>query len=161
LEVDTLLANWVELDQVPDGSVDHCLSLFSTLGMIHGRANRRAALRHTCRIMRPGGLFVMHVHNFWFNLYDAGGPWWALQSLLCSPFRRRSERGDKYFPYRGVPNMFLHVFTAGEVRGDLRHAGFRLRAMTPIAAATQHALKWPRLLPSLRGCGWLIVAQKK
>lgn len=157
LPIETLQANWVELDALAENSVDHCISLFSTLGMIHTAAHRQAALRHTRRILRPGGLFILHVHNFWFNLYDADGPGWVLRSILRGAFSRTWERGDKYFAYRGVPSMFLHVFTAREIRQALHRAGFRIQRMIPIDSRTQRQLSRPWLLPSLRANGWLVV----
>lgn len=159
LPIETRLANWVELDEIEDDSVDHCVSLFSTLGMIHQAVHRQAALAHTRRILRRGGLLILHVHNFWFNLRDADGPWWAVRSAVRGMCSRNWERGDKYFPYRGVPQMFLHVFTAREIRGALRRAGFRVRQMVPIDPATQQPLRRPWLLPGLRAIGWMIVAQ--
>ena len=47
-------ANLVELDGVRDKSLDGAICLFSTLGMIRGRKNRRRVLDHAQRILRPG-----------------------------------------------------------------------------------------------------------
>ena len=161
LPIETLQANWVELDQVEDGSVDHAVSLFSTLGMIRGANNRRAALRHTARILKPGGLFVLHVHNFWFNLYDVGGPWWVLKSLAKGAIRKDWERGDKYYAYRGVPNMFLHVFSRREIRQLVHSAGFHVQRILPLRLADHRPLSVPWLFPSLRAVGWIVVAAKR
>ncbi|MCA9178921.1 MAG: methyltransferase domain-containing protein [Planctomycetales bacterium] len=159
LPIETRLANWVELDGLPDQVADHCVSLFSTLGMIHGAAHREAALRHTRRILKPGGLLILHVHNFWFNLYDAGGPWWVLQSLWRGWTRRNWERGDKYYSYRGVANMFLHVFTPGELRRLLRRAGFSTIQLHPIHPRMDRLLSRKWLAPSLRAIGWMVTAR--
>ena len=174
LAIDCLRANLVQLtpDLVPDESVDHALCLFSTLGMIRGRANRLAALRHMRRILRPGGRLVLHVHNLWWNLYDPGGPRWLTRSLLRSTLRRAAPRqgaegatndwelGDKVFPYRGVPNFFLHVFRAGELRRDLREANLPIVRWIPLEIRRRHALPQPWLLPSLRCNGWIVVCQR-
>ena len=82
LPIERLRANLVELDCLADASVDYAVSLFSTLGMIHGRPNRQRALGHVRRMLKPGGVLVLHVHNFWYNLFDPGGPWWVLKILL-------------------------------------------------------------------------------
>lgn len=157
LPIDVLRANLVELDCLADQGVDHACCLFSTLGMIRGRANRRQVLRHTRRILRPGGAFVLHVHNRWYNLYDPGGPWWLLQSYLQSVLRRDWEPGDKFFPYRGVQHMFLHVFTRGELAADLRSAGFVKQQWTPLDPRRHRALRWPHLAGRLRANGWIVV----
>ena len=162
LDITCLQANLVELtaDLVPDNSVDYAMCLFSTLGMIRGHANRQQMLRHTHRLLKPGGKFVVHVHNFWFNLYDPGGPWWVVKSLLGAPFSRTQEVGDRYFEYRGVPDMYLHVFRAGELRRLLRGAGFKIRRWIPLEVTRRHALPRPWLVPSLRANGWIVVLGK-
>jgi ubiquinone/menaquinone biosynthesis C-methylase UbiE len=159
LPIECVRANLVELDAVPDDQVDYAMCLFSTLGMIQGRAHRRRALGHVRRIVKPGGLFVVHAHNFWFNLFDPDGPWWLIRNVLRSTFRRDVERGDKYFPYRGVPNMFLHVFTRGELKHDLRQAGFRLREVIPLHTSRQKRLPRAWLAGGIRANGWIVVCQ--
>ncbi|MEM8866086.1 MAG: class I SAM-dependent methyltransferase [Planctomycetota bacterium] len=163
LEVRCLQANLVELDAMEDQAVDYAMCLFSTLGMIRGRANRRQALGHMQRILRPGGKLVLHVHNFWFNLRDGhsrwGGPLWVARSLLNAAKRNDLEPGDKFFPYRGVPNFFLHVFRPGELRADLRAANLIVDHWIPLEVHRRHALPAPWLLPSLRANGWIVVCQ--
>ena len=46
---------------------DFAACLFSTLGMIRGSENRAAVLRNAHRALRPGGRFVLHVHNRYFR----------------------------------------------------------------------------------------------
>ena len=159
LPIDCLRANLVELDCLADDAVDHAVCLFSTLGMIHGRQHRRRALDHVRRIVRPGGCFVLHVHNYWYNLYDPGGPWWLLANLARSLVDRQIERGDKYFPYRGVNNMFLHVFTRGELLRLVRSAGFGVKAMIPLSPTRVRGLCCPWFFSSLRANGWIVVCQ--
>jgi hypothetical protein len=122
---------------------------------------------------------VLQVHNFWWNLRDPGGPWWAIKSLVQGvrfplPLSGRArvgaphelshdppyETGDRTYPYRGVPNFFLHVFRAGELRADLRAAGFRLTRWTPLDAPHGSRLRHAWLAPSLRASGWLLAAEK-
>lgn len=171
LSIDCVTANLVELtdDLVPTASVDHAMCLFSTLGMIRGRANRLAALEHMHRVLKPGGKLVLHVHNFWFNLHDPGGPGWVFKSLARGWLPRLSsearsgtayEVGDKTYPYRGVPNFFLHVFRARELRRDLRTANLRVRRWLPLDVKRRHGLRWPRFFPSLRANGWIVVCEK-
>jgi SAM-dependent methyltransferase len=159
LPIDCVRANLVELDCLADGSVDHAICLFSTLGMIRGRAQRRKLLAHVRRIVRSRGRFVLHVHNYWYNLYDPGGPWWLLRNLVRSLFDEKIERGDKFFPYRGINNMFLHVFTRGELCGDLRRAGFRVDELIHLAPTRIRRLPADWFCGSLRANGWIVVCE--
>ena len=161
LPITCLRANLVELDCLADSSVDHAICLFSTLGMIRGRQNRRRVLAHARRILKPGGRFVLHVHNFWFNLRDPEGPAWVAGNLVSAMFRKDIEVGDRWFPYRGVPNMFLHVFRWPELRADLRSAGFRITERIPLDVQRRHRLRHPWLLPRLRTNGWIVVCERK
>lgn len=162
LDIRCLEANLVELTSavVADASVDYAMCLFSTLGMIRGHVYRERLMAETFRMLKPGGKFVVHVHNFWFNLRDPGGPWWVLKNLTTAPLSRTLEVGDKYFEYRGVPDMYLHVFRPREIRRLFRDAGFRLRRIEPLEVTRRHRLPQPWLLPSLRANGWIIVGQK-
>lgn len=159
LPIDCLQANLVELDAVADSAVDHAICLFSTLGMIRGRANRRGALAHFRRILKPGGRFVLHVHNYWFNLRDPGGPGWLIKNLLTAPRSNDVELGDKWFPYRGVQNMFLHVFRWRELTADLASTDFRIVERIPLDVARRHRLRWPWLCGALRTNGWIVVCE--
>jgi len=157
LPIACLQANLVQLDTLCDNSVDHAICMFSTLGMIRGRENRGRALKHFRRILKPGGRFVLHVHNYWFNLRDPQGPSWLVKNLLTAPFQKEIEVGDKWFPYRGVSNMFLHVFRWRELAIDLTDAGFQITEKIPLDVARRHRLRWPWLLGTLRTNGWIVV----
>ncbi|MCA9238939.1 MAG: class I SAM-dependent methyltransferase [Planctomycetales bacterium] len=160
LAIECVQANLVELDALASESADYGMCLFSTLGMIRGRKNRAAALAHMRRVLRPGGKLVLHVHNLWFNLHDPGGAAWILRGLGKTLRRSDWELGDKYFPYRGVPNFFLHVFRRRELRRDLRKAGFRVTRWVPLDVRRRHALRAPWLVSFLRANGWIVVCQR-
>jgi SAM-dependent methyltransferase len=160
LAIQCVLANLVELDCLADDSADHAMCLFSTLGMIRGRANRRKALAHIRRILKPDGRFVLHVHNYWYNLRDPAGPFWLVKNLLTAPLSPDVEIGDKWFPYRGLPSMFLHVFRWRELAADLRAAGFEILKKIPLDTPRRAPLARPWFLQSLRANGWIVVCGK-
>jgi SAM-dependent methyltransferase len=159
LPVECLQANLCQLDCLADGAADYAMCLFSTLGMIRGRLHRRFALGHFRRILRPGGKLVLHVHNYWFNLRDPGGPFWLLKNLATAPLSRDVEVGDKWFLYRGLPSMFLHVFRWRELAADLRSVGLRVVEKIPLDVSRRRPLARPWLLGPLRTNGWIVVCQ--
>ncbi len=159
LPITCLQTNLVELDCLADSSVDHAMCLFSTLGMIRGRTNRRRALKHFRRVLKPGGRFVLHVHNYWYNLRDPEGPMWLVKNLLTATFSREVEIGDKWFPYRGLPSMFLHVFRWRELAADLRSAGFKIVQRIPLDTPRRDPLRYPWFLEWFRANGWIVVCE--
>lgn len=160
LNVDCIHANLVQLDALADHCFDHGICLFSTLGMIKGRRHRKQALGHMQRTIRPGGLLILHVHNYWYNLFDPGGPWWLLKNRVQTMLDSKVEIGDKHYPYRGLTNMFLHVFTQKEIRTDLQNAGWTIRDWHSLEPRTLKVLEGKRWLAQLRTIGWIIVCQK-
>lgn len=128
--VEWIRGNLVDLAMIADRSFDYAACLFSTLGMVRGAANREAVLRSAFRVLRPDGVFVLHVHNRWFR-----GLGWkrvfghALRSLLG-----RADAGDVTMPqaYAGAP-LTLHHFTKGEALRLLRAVGFVVREVAAVS----------------------------
>jgi SAM-dependent methyltransferase len=156
VEVGRLHLNMTELGAIRDGAADYCMIMFSSLGMVQGHVNRQAVLVEARRILRPGGCFAIHVHNRWFNLFDPEGRWWVLRNLLVDPWRTGLEVGDKYFDYRRIPNMFLHVFSLGELKRMLRRAGFEIEDVIPLNVTRQRPLARPWFLGRIRANGWVV-----
>lgn len=124
-----LHANLVELNGLRDASADHAICLFSTLGMVQGRENRRQFLRHASRILRPGGTLLLHVHRRWAALRERGGCLSLLRSYCRSLFDAEHEFGDTVYQYRGLERMFMHRFTAREIRADMALTGWKVESI--------------------------------
>ncbi|MCE9548194.1 MAG: class I SAM-dependent methyltransferase [Planctomycetia bacterium] len=159
ISLDLVQANLVELGCIRDASFDHAVCLYSTLGMIHGRDNRRQFLEHVRRILRPQGKFVVHVHNLWTNLFDPGGRWWLVRHLPAVALGRGGELGDKSTTFQGVPNLFLHVFTRKQFLRELRQAGWRIEETIPLCTARRHRLRSAWWLGRVRANGWIAVCR--
>jgi ubiquinone/menaquinone biosynthesis C-methylase UbiE len=154
--VSLLRANITELNGLRDQGFDYAACLFSTLGMVMGTENRRRVVAHAFRLLRPGGCFVLHVHNRWFNVWNASGRAWLLQNGW-----RQAERGDRVMPvHQGVAGLTLHLFTRGEARRLLTETGFRIREMRPVSLRTDGRLSWPWWFGGLRAYGYLIAAER-
>lgn len=159
LAVHRLKANIADLACLDDGCFDTAACLFSTLGMVQGEPPRRRALDHVFRVLRPGGVFVLHVHNYWFSLWNPAGRRWLRRDWLSSWLGR--PRGDCPMPAHGpFPAFTLHLFTRREVTRLLRDAGFRIVTLWPLGLRPDGKLPWRFVFPSLRAYGYLIAARK-
>ena len=143
-------ANLVDLAGLPDRSFDYAACLFSTLGMVRGAENRAAALASAARVLKPGGRFVLHVHNRWFR----GLGWKRVAGEFVRTLLGRPGAGDVTMPqtYGGAP-LTLHHFTRREAEGLLAAAGFRVAAVRPVSEAGDGAAKPGRVY------GYLIAAE--
>jgi len=140
--IETLKANLVELDAVAASTFDYAACLFSTLGMIRGADNRRRFLGHVRRILKPGGVFVLHAHNSRYRFGRGLG-------------KRGAEPGDRTMPQvRGGADLTLHHFTRRELVGVLTDAGFRVRECLPVSVDGRLPVAW--FWPAVRTYGYLI-----
>ena len=158
--VDRLRANLVELGCLADEFADYALAMFSTLAMIAGRDNRAAALAHARRILKHGGLLIVHAHNRWTNLRTRDGRRWLADSLWRAWFDREHAWGDKYFDAWGVANIHLHVYTRRELRRELTAAGFEIVESVPLAIDGGRRLTAAWWFENLRAGGWIVVCRK-
>jgi SAM-dependent methyltransferase len=158
LDVSPIECNLVQLDGIASNVADNVVCMFSTLGMIQGRQHRQACLRHMQRILKPGGRLLLHLHNYWFQLFEPSGLRRLIANRWQSLIRRDLECGDNEFVYRGIPRMFLHAYRRGELRRDLLQAGFQLRQLVPVAATGRERLPYSWWWPGLRAAGWLVEA---
>jgi SAM-dependent methyltransferase len=146
--VDLIEANLVALDEIADRSFDSAACLFSTLGMIRGRANRHRFLCHVHRLLTDKGVFVVHVHNACYRFGIGLG-------------RKGSEPGDRTMPqHRGGAELTLHHFRWQELAGDLLSAGFVIDDSLPVGVRNDGTLACPWLLPRYRAHGYLVRARK-
>lgn len=154
--VQRLQANLVELHGIADGSFDYAACLFSTLGMISGAAERQRVLEHAWRVLRPGGVFVLHVHNLWFSLRDRAGRSWLLRDRLGMT---DGERGTRPMPpHLGLAGLALHHYTRREVTDALTAAGFTIVEVEPVSLSGRLRASW--FLGPLRTYGYLVAAKR-
>ena len=154
-----LRANLAELDGLTDGSFDCAACLFSTLGMVLGDAPRRRVIAHAFRLLRPGGRFILHVHNRWFNAWDRAGRAWLLRDWLG--LRDGAESGDRIMPvHQGIAGLTLHLFTRREASRLLTDAGFHLLEVRPISLRPDGRLPRPFWFGRLRAYGYLLAAER-
>jgi SAM-dependent methyltransferase len=159
LPIWTVQANLCRLGCLPTDSFDLGLSMFSTLGMIRGRESRRRALGEAFRVLRPGGRLALHVHNLFLNLRDPQGRRWLL-GQLGRAIARKGDLGDRRMTYRGIHGMEVHLYRWGELKGELRGAGFRIDEVVPLEDTTYRPIARPWLLHRFRSGGWILFLHK-
>lgn len=160
LHAELLEGNLCELGMLDSESFAYACCMFSTLGMLKGQPARDRAVAEAYRVLEPGGLFVLHLHNRYYNLRDPQGRLWVLADLWRWVLRH-PEAGDKVQPsYRGIPNLRLHLFSRREIRRLLRRHGFEQVELVPLAPDRADRLPHAWWLESLRANGWLIRARR-
>ncbi len=159
VKLDLVQVNLVELDALADASFDYAACLFSTLGMISGPAERRRVVFHVFRLLRPGGKFLLHVHNRWFHLWDKNGRRWLLADLWRA--LRGRPAGDRPMPaHHGLAGLSLHHFTRRESVRLLQEVGFHVEGVRPLSLRGDGRLPWPWWFGRLRAYGYLILSEK-
>ena len=160
VSVPLLRANLTELDCLAGEKFDCAVCLFSTLGMIAGAEQRRRVLRHAFRLLRPGGRFVLHVHNRWFNFWNPQGRRWLVRNTLGA-LVGKATAGDCLMPvHQGIANLTLHLFTRRETVRLLREVGFRLLDVKPVGLRPDGELPRPWWFGGLRAYGYLLAAER-
>ena len=134
--------------------------MFSTLGMIRGRKSRHRALGEAWRILRPGGRMALHVHNFWLNLRNPQGRRWLFSQAWPACFDR-ANLGDRRMNYRGIAGMKVHLYRWGELKRELRGAGFKIQEVLPLDEVSSASIGAPWFAHSLRAGGWIVFAVRR
>ncbi len=160
LPVHLLRANLTDLSALADRSFDCAACLFSTLGMVRGAEARQRVVEHAYRALRPGGRFVLHVHNRWFNAWDRAGRAWLLRDGLG--LRGPGlEKGDRVMPvHQGVAGLTLHLFARREAIRLLTRSGFLVREVRPIGLRPDGRVPLPGWFGWLRAYGYLLAAER-
>lgn len=102
-----------------EGQVDACIMMFSILGMLKGEHLRKQALKEAARVLRPGGMLVLHVHNRYKHVVR--GMAGLLKGFVFSMFGRN---GEIMRNYRSLPSLYLHLFSRGEILRLLEETGY-------------------------------------
>jgi SAM-dependent methyltransferase len=155
LVIPRVCANLVELGMFADQSFDHAACLFSTLGLIVGAEARQRVVAEAYRLLRPGGIFVVHVHNRWFNMWTGPGRRLLLRDLLA-------RGGGDYDmpPHQGAGRLTMHLFTRREIVRLLQTSCFDRIVVRPLSLRADGRLVSPWWFGRLRSYGYLIAARK-
>jgi len=155
-EAVAIRGNMAHMECLADGFADAVLCMYSSLGMVQGRENRMSFMRHANRLLASNGKFFVHVHNRGSWLRDPGGIRRTLLDWLRSKREPSWELGDSVYAYRGLPSMFLHIYSERELRSDLKASGLKLEHLYRLNRQSSGVLNsaW---FPHLRSGGFLAV----
>lgn len=142
-----------------DSSFDNLICMFSTLGLVPGSDARASFLREANRVLADGGTLVLHVHNRLHNLWSPWGRHWLAKTYIWNRLFTDLEVGDRIMEYyRGIEDMYLHVFSLREIKALLARTGFRATRIDYLNDPRNGEISGP--LASLRANGFLIAAAK-
>jgi hypothetical protein len=122
--------------------------------MVRGADNRAKVVANAFRLLKPGGRFVLHIHNRLFR----GLGWRRVVGQALRIFFGRLGGGDITMPqaYGGAP-LALHHFSLWEAACNLLEAGLRMRDVAPLGIDGAPPAGWPKTLHTY---GWLILAER-
>jgi len=116
-----------------------------------------SVLQRVYKALRPGGVFVLHVHNYGFNVWDRNGRRWLLRDRLRR-WLGQPDAGDRPMPTAGFA---LHHFTRREICRLLAATGLQLREVRPLGLGADGRLQWPGWFPGWRAYGYLLAAERR
>jgi SAM-dependent methyltransferase len=160
VEIRCIKGNLVELDSLRDETFDYAACLFSTLGMVNGKDERRRVVAHAHRLLRPGCKFILHIHNRWFNFWDPAGRRWLCKDLYRSLLGDQGAGDREMPPHQGIGPLSLHHFTRSEAIRLLKDCGFRILEVIPIGLRADGRLPYRLWFGWLRAYGHLLAAEK-
>ncbi|MFM8273238.1 MAG: class I SAM-dependent methyltransferase [Gemmata sp.] len=150
VNVEWVNANLVDLPPLADASFDYAACLFSTLGMIREAENRTKAILSTFRVLKPGGRFVLHVHNRYFRGLGRKRVWGQRLRTLFAP----TTAGDITMSQAyGGAALTLHHYAPGHAERLVDSCGFRVKETSAVGIDG---------LPARGGdvYGWLLLAER-
>jgi SAM-dependent methyltransferase len=152
-------SNMAQLEFLSDACVQLATCLYSSIGMVQGRKHRRRVFEQVARTLRDDGRFIVHVHNRGIWARDPGGLLRMVRDRWRSVSDAVWEYGDRVYAYRGLPSMYLHIYSERELRSDLRHAGLRVERILPLNITSSGPLRFPRWFRALRTGGFFAIAK--
>ncbi|MCD6405179.1 MAG: class I SAM-dependent methyltransferase [Planctomycetes bacterium] len=160
MSISLVQADMTEPLPFQSAAFNHVICMFSTIGLIPKAPARAAFLTEVNRVLASGGNLVLHVHNRLHNLLTPWGRSWLAKTYLWNPLFKGLEVGDRIMEYyRGIENMYLHIFSLREIRRLLEKTGFDVMRIAYLNDTRNGELQSKRFA-GVRANGFLIAARK-
>ncbi|MFH1048581.1 MAG: class I SAM-dependent methyltransferase [Patescibacteria group bacterium] len=113
-----------DLSEIKDNSFDYVICMYSSLGCIPGSENRQKAVNEFSRIVKKGGLVVIHAHNRLANIGYLQYFGWTLKTYFWR--EKDLEVGDNYLGDHYLGGSYIHIFSHGEIKKIFRLSGLKI-----------------------------------
>jgi ubiquinone/menaquinone biosynthesis C-methylase UbiE len=145
------------LSKIRNKTFDCVICMYNSLGCIPKSANRQQAMNEFSRVIKPGGLVVVHCYNKEGQVWTISDIWWNLKDKLWR--NPELERGDMlYYHSAQLGHSFIHYFSIDEFRNVFRKAGLRVVKEFYIGANQKTTISGP--FKRLRTDAFIFVGKK-
>lgn len=146
-----------KLAGVKSSSFDAVIAMFSSVGTIPDERSRQHAIDSFARVVKPGGIVIVHAHNRVDTLFD---PEFYPECLRINFFPKKGQlRGDMITDYNDLKGMFNHFYSPGEFRKSFERAGLRVIDEAYMSYKQKRFIAGP--LRKLRADGFIFVGTKR
>lgn len=114
----------VDLSEIKDNSFDYVICMYSSLGCIPGKENRQKAVNEFSRIVKKGGLVIIHAHNRLANFGYLQYLGWIFKSYFWRD--TDLELGDRYLGDEYPGGSYIHIFSPDEMKEIFHIAGLKI-----------------------------------
>lgn len=152
-------ANLLDLNCLTTASLGLAVCLYSTLGMLRGRANRKSFLERVRESLADSGQLVIHAHNLFWQLNFPGGFTFLVRNWIQACWSRRVEFGDRFADQIVIRQLPIHSFTRRTIQTELRAAGFQVQSVFPIRDWGDRR-SWLCRWLAIRDQGWILICKK-
>ena len=151
--------NLARLEFIPSVRLDAAVCLFSTLGMIPLKIDRQRFLRSVSMALNPGGVLLIHAHNWWVQKNHNQGIRWMIRDLWRRMIRDKNY-GNRDAQYRGIPGVKIHMFGWNEIESELNRVGLQVKTVVNLNATTAEDIGDGFITQRILAGGWLIEATR-
>jgi len=104
----------IDLSEIKDNSFDYVICMYGSLGCIPGSDNREKAVSEFLRIVKKGGLVVIHAHNRLANIGYLQHLGWTFKTYFWRD--NDLELGDRYLADKYQRGSYVHIFSPSEMK---------------------------------------------